>query len=177
MNEAIKCYRDGRSYLCSPGKGGILYWILFVKNEKETQGKANPRYTAEDRDKLIAQYASDIIKPGITLGDLFQKARVTTLVPLEQGVLSTCFYKRMVLVGDAWHKVSISCFHQSAELANTISSSTLLLDRAVMPQSPVPLISQMDLEISSTTRMNPVRRALKNYFSSIDTIGDSLPED
>jgi hypothetical protein len=113
-SEAFKGYKAGRSYLCSHGKGGILYWVALFKNGKETQGKAIAQYTTEDCDKLAARYANDIIKPGVTLGDLYQKAKATALVPLEQGVLSTCFYHRMVLVGDSWHKVDLQRFGRNS---------------------------------------------------------------
>lgn len=82
----------------------------MFKNGAETKGTSSPRYTAEDVDRLAKRYANDIITPGFSFGDLYQTAMATSLVPIEQGVLSTCFYKRMVLVGDSWHKVSTDIF-------------------------------------------------------------------
>lgn len=108
-DEAFKGHRSGRSYLCSPGLDGLVYWIAMFKNEEETRGISIPRYTTQDRDELVARYADDIIKPGVTLGELYRKAIATALVPLEEGVLSTCYYKRIVLVGDSWHKVRTVC--------------------------------------------------------------------
>ncbi|CAG8237917.1 unnamed protein product [Penicillium salamii] len=105
-NQAFKGFKSDRSFLCSPGKGRLIYWLAMFKNREKTSGDGIPRYTRDDCDRLAANFADDIIKPGVRLGDLYRDARKATLVPLEQGVLSTCFYKRIVLVGDSWHKIN-----------------------------------------------------------------------
>ncbi|CAG7970179.1 unnamed protein product [Penicillium salamii] len=105
-NQAFKGFKSDRSFLCSPGKGRLLYWIAMFKNGEKTSGDGIPRYTRDDCDRLATNFADDIIKPGVRLGDMYRNARKATLVPLEQGVLSTCFYKRIVLVGDSWHKIN-----------------------------------------------------------------------
>jgi hypothetical protein len=68
-------------------------------------GLAIPRYTDEDKKKLAAMYEDDVFQPGLTFGDAYKDQIFSTLVPLEEGILDTCFYKRIVLTGDAWHKV------------------------------------------------------------------------
>ncbi|KAJ5780716.1 hypothetical protein N7457_005876 [Penicillium paradoxum] len=105
QEEAFKGHRSGRSYMCSPGLDGLIYWIAMFKNDEKTRGNSIPRYTARDRHELAARYADDIIKPGATFGELYQKAIATSLVSLEEGVLS-CYHKRIVLVGDSWHKIN-----------------------------------------------------------------------
>lgn len=103
---ALKNFRVGRSYLCARGPGDLMYWILFFKNDKKTQGSSIPRYTDEDRERLVAKYENDMLKPGYTFGDLYKTQIKSSLVALEEGVLKTVFYKRVVLVGDSWHKVN-----------------------------------------------------------------------
>lgn len=90
----------------------------MFKNEAETQGTLNTRYTIEDADQLAKRYANDMITPGLRFGDIYQTAMATSLVPIEQGVLSTCFYKRIVLVGDSWHKVSMDIFLSKTSQTN-----------------------------------------------------------
>lgn len=104
-DQAFKNYRHGRSYLCSGGKNNKLYWIAMFRLDQKTQGSSIPRYTQEERDALAAIYKDDLIKPGVTFGDLYHEQLTSALVPLEEGVLETCFYRRMVLMGDSWHKV------------------------------------------------------------------------
>ena len=106
QDQAVKTFRKGRNYLCAGGPNNTLYWILMFKNEQETQGQSIPRYTEEDRQKLVEMCQDDIIRPGMTFGDVYKRKIKSALVPLEEGVLKTCFYKRMVLLGDSWHKVN-----------------------------------------------------------------------
>jgi hypothetical protein len=42
----------------------------------------------------------------MTFGDIYKRRIHSALVPLDEGVLKTCFFIRMVLVGDSWHKVN-----------------------------------------------------------------------
>lgn len=77
----------------------------MFKNDAKTRGHSIPRYTEEDRERLVTMCKDDLVKPGVTFGDLYKGQIKSAVVPLEEGVLKTCFYKRMVLVGDSWHKV------------------------------------------------------------------------
>ncbi|CAG8255250.1 unnamed protein product [Penicillium olsonii] len=105
-NQAFKGFKSNRSYLCGSVKNGQFHWIAMFKNDEKTEGAQIPRYTPDDRDRLASRYANDIIQPGVRLGDIYRDAIKVTLVPLEQGVLSRCFYKRIVLLGDSWHKIN-----------------------------------------------------------------------
>jgi hypothetical protein len=106
QDQVIKNFRKGRSYLCAGGPDNTLYWLLMFKNEKETRGRSVPQYTEEDRQKLVEMCQNDLLRPGMTFGDIYKGRIKSALVPLEEGVLKTCFYRRMVLVGDSWHKVN-----------------------------------------------------------------------
>lgn len=70
-----------------------------------TYGRDIPRYTEEDKEILLAKYKDDVIVPGVTLGDLYRKQLRTGLVPLEDYTLNRCFARRIVLLGDSFHKV------------------------------------------------------------------------
>jgi hypothetical protein len=105
-DQAIKNYRQGRSYLCAGGREGKLYWLAMIKNDHKTQGVNIPRYNDQDRDIFAAMCEADLVIPGVTFGDIYKRQLASALVPLEEGVLEECFYKRIVLVGDSWHKVS-----------------------------------------------------------------------
>jgi len=104
-DQAFKWFGEGRNYLCAAGPNGTLYWIFDMKNEEKTQGKSIPRYTEKDIDQAVALYRGDVIKDGVTFGDLFDNRIRASMVPVEEGILKNCFYKRIVLLGDSWHKV------------------------------------------------------------------------
>lgn len=102
----FKTFQEGRSYLYQSGLGGKLYWFLFIKNPEVTIHHSIPRYSAENTKDVVEKYAGDILLPGLTLGDLYKLRVNAVLVPVEEFVLDRCFYKRAVLIGDAFHKVS-----------------------------------------------------------------------
>lgn len=108
--EALRTYAYGRSFLACGGPNGIVYWIFQFRNEdgKTSQGENIPRYTEQDQDRIVEKFGNDQIIAGVTLSDLMKNKMQTTLVPLEEGVQKTCHYRRMVLVGDSWHKVQLS---------------------------------------------------------------------
>lgn len=106
QDQALKSFRVGHSYLLARGPGDLMYWILFFKNDKKTQGSSIPRYTNEDRERLVSKCENDMLKPGYAFGDLYKAQIKSSMVALEEGVLKTAFYRRVVLVGDSWHKVN-----------------------------------------------------------------------
>lgn len=105
-DRGFKTYRKNRSYLYQSGADGKLYWFAFVKNSQKTTHKSIPRYDAQDVEKLVGDCADDILFPGFTFRDLYARRMYATLVPLEEYILDRNFFKRGILIGDAFHKVN-----------------------------------------------------------------------
>ncbi|OQD90577.1 hypothetical protein PENANT_c001G05962 [Penicillium antarcticum] len=130
-DQMLNVSNKSRSYFCAGGTDGQMYWFAFVNNEKPTRGSAISRYTAEDKESLAATLKDDIIKPGLTFGDLYASQTTSTLVALEEGLLEKCFHGRIVLTGDSWHKVhpvtgqgGNQAILSSAYLANKVDELT-----------------------------------------------------
>jgi hypothetical protein len=104
-DQAFKCFGEGHNHLCAAGPDGTLYWFLPFKNQQKTQGKAIPRYTEDDLNRVVALARDDIVRPGVNFGDIYDRRIRVSIVPIEEGILKHSFYKRMVLLGDSWHKV------------------------------------------------------------------------
>ncbi|KAJ5770436.1 uncharacterized protein N7511_002487 [Penicillium nucicola] len=104
-DQMLNVSNKNRNYFCAGGTDGQMYWFAFVNNEKPTRGSAIERYTEADKESLAATFKDDIIKPGLTFGDLYESQMISTLVPIEEGLLDRCFHGRIVLTGDSWHKV------------------------------------------------------------------------
>lgn len=100
-----KTYHKQRSYLYQSGREGKMYFFAFSKNPEVTIDHEIPRYTAEDANAMAKTQGNDILFPGLTFGDLYQRRRNAVLVPLQEYVLDKCFYKRVILIGDSFHKV------------------------------------------------------------------------
>lgn len=94
------------------GQNGRFYFNLFEKVERTT-GSSIPRYAKDECDGVAAKYANDIVVPKaatggdrhVTLGDLYKDKQNAMLVSIHEGILKQCFYKRIILVGDSFHKV------------------------------------------------------------------------
>lgn len=82
-----------------------MYWFAFFKNEKQFQRYEIPRYTAEDKERVVSELRGDRLMPNLTFADLYDNQLLATLVPLEEFVLSRWYHGRIVLMGDSVHKV------------------------------------------------------------------------
>ncbi|KAF7183628.1 hypothetical protein CNMCM7691_003907 [Aspergillus felis] len=100
----FKSFHKNHSYLCQSGHEGKFYFFAFIKNPQKTVGRSIPRYTADDERAVVEEYGEDIIRPGLTFRDIYQRRRHAVLVPLQEYVLDRCFYKRAILIGDSFHK-------------------------------------------------------------------------
>ncbi|KAJ5108142.1 Monooxygenase FAD-binding [Penicillium angulare] len=128
-DEGIKNCRKGRSHLCLSGQNGKWYFNIFEKTEHKTRGSSIPRYTKSDAHAMASAYANDILIPGVTFGDLYKNRTSSMLLPVEEGVLPRCFYNRIILVGDSYHKSTPlfgqggnNCIVSAAYLANKLHS-------------------------------------------------------
>ncbi|PLB47722.1 FAD/NAD(P)-binding domain-containing protein [Aspergillus steynii IBT 23096] len=99
-----KKYVRNRSYIYQSGRGGKLYFFAFFKNPQVTKHQSIPKYTAQDEKDAVTEAANDVLLPGVTFADVYEKRRIAVLTPLQEYVLQRCFHKRAILIGDAFHK-------------------------------------------------------------------------
>jgi hypothetical protein len=102
----FKSYHKNRSFLCQSGREGKVYFFAFIKNLQKIVNRSIPWCTVEDERAVIDDYGEDILRPGVTFSDIYRRRRHAILVPLEEYVLDRCYYKRAILIGDSFHKVS-----------------------------------------------------------------------
>ncbi|KAI9928584.1 hypothetical protein ASPWEDRAFT_180185 [Aspergillus wentii DTO 134E9] len=100
----FKTFHQNRSYLYQTGPENKMYFFAFLKNAEKTIHASIPKYTAEDIETVAAEYGNDSLFPGLTFGDLLRRRKTAVLVPLHEYVLERCFYKRAIVIGDAFHK-------------------------------------------------------------------------
>ncbi|ROW15907.1 hypothetical protein VPNG_02531 [Cytospora leucostoma] len=81
------------------------YFLVYVHLDKPTRERS--RYTDEDAEKLAAELAGHKITSDITFGDLWQSRKWGKMLDFEEGILGSKWYhERVVLVGDAVHKLT-----------------------------------------------------------------------
>ncbi|KAF9892640.1 hypothetical protein FE257_001042 [Aspergillus nanangensis] len=100
-------YYDNHSAIAASGVPGLVFWFLFVKTPL-TRTPNCPRFTEDDADAVIEEYRTVSPGPGYTVKDLWDARVKGTLAPLEEGVLKQWSHNRVLLMGDAIHKVTIN---------------------------------------------------------------------
>ena len=98
-------YYPKYSAVAAAGVPGLVFWFLFVKAATNPRTPNCPRFTDDDAEALISRYGGSQLGPGYTVGDLWNARVKATMAPLEEGVLKKWSHGRVVLMGDAVHKV------------------------------------------------------------------------
>jgi 2-polyprenyl-6-methoxyphenol hydroxylase-like FAD-dependent oxidoreductase len=97
----------GHCYLLSTGPGNAVYWFPFKKLDVPMRGFQDKilRYSDADRDALAEEHAEDLLSDTLTFGDLYRAKTTATLQALPEVIFKRWQYKRIMIMGDAAHKV------------------------------------------------------------------------
>jgi FAD binding domain len=103
--QASRSLNYHRSYvvLTQPG-AELCWWLAFFKHDQTLSEGKIPRYTVDDHKDILQKYGNDKVG-STTLNQLYETAHHKVLVPIEEFVLDEWFLGRVVLLGDACHKV------------------------------------------------------------------------
>jgi FAD dependent monooxygenase len=83
---------------------GVTYWLIVFK-AKLKQASAHAT-TAQALEAIVHQFRDSDFTDKIKLSDLWAARKRATLVNLEEGTISQWHAGRIVVIGDAAHKVS-----------------------------------------------------------------------
>jgi 2-polyprenyl-6-methoxyphenol hydroxylase-like FAD-dependent oxidoreductase len=97
----------GYSYLIMTGSGKV-YWFLNVKMSQVMHGKEVPRFSVEDEQRLAEQHFGDQLNEYDSFEDVYKNRIIATLTPLHEYQWKRWYFERIMTIGDACHKVSIS---------------------------------------------------------------------
>ncbi|GES66775.1 bikaverin cluster-monooxygenase [Aspergillus terreus] len=151
--ECFSIYRPGATILIFTGQGATIFWFVFEDLGREYGLSSTPRYTRDDIDAVCRSVAHLSITPAVSFGGVYATRSVAVKVSLEEGIAPIWHTGRVVIVGDAAHKVSeeklidqvtatakpVQSTPNAAMGANqAIESSTVLLNelRGVWSRSP-----------------------------------------
>jgi len=82
-----------------------VYWFYFYKLAKRAYGDDIPTYTKGDMDKLLKLRENDDITPTLKFKKVLEERITSVLVPLQEYVFRQWYFKRIITMGDAAHKV------------------------------------------------------------------------
>ncbi|PYI12651.1 FAD/NAD(P)-binding domain-containing protein [Aspergillus sclerotiicarbonarius CBS 121057] len=103
--EQVNFFSPGLSIVTVPGKLGRVYWFLMQKLDRKYTWPNCPRFTDEDIALAAAQLDQVRIYKEITFGHVWKAREAVAMTPLEEGLLKTWSWGRMVLIGDSLRKV------------------------------------------------------------------------
>ncbi|KAE8381997.1 hypothetical protein BDV26DRAFT_300471 [Aspergillus bertholletiae] len=99
-------YNPGVTLFVFPGTDNGIFWLLFQKLDKRYTYPNAPRFTGEDaisRCELLADLA---VWENVHFGDIWRQRRTFHMTALEEGMLRTWHYGRIVCIGDSVSKMT-----------------------------------------------------------------------
>ncbi|CEL11273.1 ausM [Aspergillus calidoustus] len=149
--EHVNSYSDGLCVITFHGKDGRIFWFILIKLHKRFVYPKTPRFSASDAAKVCAEYASVPVWGEICVRDLWRNKTSASMTALEEGLLKTWNFKRVVLLGDSIHKMTPNI----GQGANTAAE-----DAAVLAS----LLQRLSTSASSTTS-GTIDAVLREYVS------------
>ncbi|PYI11327.1 flavo protein monooxygenase [Aspergillus sclerotiicarbonarius CBS 121057] len=129
ISEQINGIFDHLSVLTIHGKHGRVFWFVIQKLDRKYVYPDVPRFSDKDAVQLLNRLKDVRFWKDISVGDLWKNREVFSMTALEEGLLETWYYDRMVLAGDSVHKMTPN-FGQGANCAfeDAATLSSLLHD-------------------------------------------------
>ena len=97
---------NGSSQLVLSGPKKRVYWFFFVRIPEVKYGKDIPRCSKETEAQFVESHKNVPITSTVTFGQVYSKRLYSTLTPLHEVVYEKWFFQRIMIFGDAAHKVS-----------------------------------------------------------------------
>ena len=106
----------GRSSLIITGRGGRVFWFLFEKMDKTYKVPNIPKFTQEDGRKLAEKRLEDMVTGDVKFKELWNRTTTYLMTSMEEGCFENWHYGRMIVIGDAAHKVGYNCAYRLISL-------------------------------------------------------------
>ncbi|CAH0058840.1 unnamed protein product [Clonostachys solani] len=88
-----------------PGPDKKDYFFFFIRLPKTLYGSDIKKYTKKDEEEVFEKYSKLPVCEHVVLGDVFSKRLNSTLTPLHEYVREKWFFDRIIVLGDACHKI------------------------------------------------------------------------
>ncbi|KAI1124017.1 FAD/NAD(P)-binding domain-containing protein [Nemania abortiva] len=102
--------RKGVSGIAATGVKGLVFWFLFVKEDKTTCIPDCPKYSEKDTEATIQKFGHLNLGSGYTFRDLWNSKIKAAMFPMEEGIIKGSWNNggRVVLIGDSVSKATIN---------------------------------------------------------------------
>jgi 2-polyprenyl-6-methoxyphenol hydroxylase-like FAD-dependent oxidoreductase len=120
-------YDKDRGFFTFVGRGGRTYYFLLKKLDRAYTLEEIPRYDRAAAAEFAREQADIKVRPDLTFDRLWKKSARYKLIALEEGILQSWTWGRIICIGDSVHKVTPNIgqggnmsMESAAGLANTI---------------------------------------------------------
>ncbi|KAF2137749.1 uncharacterized protein K452DRAFT_235327 [Aplosporella prunicola CBS 121167] len=120
----------GRSFLVL-GQKKYTFWFVFFRNSERLYWPHSPRWTQADAEKRAVECLECPISNTHVFGELWKQRVRAELVNVEEGLFKHMFFGRVVLSGDAVHKMTPNIGLGGNSSMESIVVLTNLLHRAI----------------------------------------------
>ena len=126
-------YKKDVSTMVITGKGGRVFWFLFIKMDHIYRAGEIPRFTKAEAEDLAQQHLDMPILPQgrVKFGDIWKRRETYTLVATEEADYEHWSWGRFACLGDSVHKVTpnmgvggMAAIESAAALANAVHALT-----------------------------------------------------
>ncbi|POR36054.1 FAD binding domain-containing protein [Tolypocladium paradoxum] len=106
--EQVMRIYNGRTLVVIPSKDELVFWFLVQKLDRKYKYGDAPRFTSEEAVTQCLNLADAPIEEGVRFGDVWQKRQTFNMVCLEENLLKTWSFGRLVCIGDSIHKMTVN---------------------------------------------------------------------
>ncbi|KAL4999143.1 hypothetical protein BDV10DRAFT_193812 [Aspergillus recurvatus] len=93
------------SYVVGTGPDDRAYWFLAKNMGKTYHGAQIPRFSEEDKERIVQEHWNDRITSDLRMSDLYKAKQHLICTPLTEIVYQKWHFGRMIVLGDAAHKM------------------------------------------------------------------------
>ncbi|KAH8684733.1 hypothetical protein BGZ60DRAFT_398209 [Tricladium varicosporioides] len=163
------------SSLLFVSKYGLPQWFFFSKMPKRFQGKDIPRFTKEQMEQQVEEFADFQFVKGVTLKDLMGKTRSLSYLPLEEASHNFWTYKRIVCAGDSIHKMTPNMGQGGNQAIESVATLTnCLVDMLVKAGKTGPTTAEVEKALQRYQKLRKRRAAMFVKLSALVTRDEAL---
>ncbi|KAL3495974.1 hypothetical protein BJX62DRAFT_252374 [Aspergillus germanicus] len=158
------------SYVLGTGPPDRTYWLLSI-HLGETYGTDIPHFTEEDRERIVREHWDDPITADLRMSDLYENRLHMVVSPLREVMYKRWDCGRMVVLGDAAHKMLPIIAQGGNQAIETVAAFTNELVDA-LSSSPSPSTAKEPLsQPEITTLLTTLQASRTARLSSIIEMG------
>ncbi|KAL2840601.1 hypothetical protein BJX68DRAFT_185187 [Aspergillus pseudodeflectus] len=97
---------EGFSNVIGTGPKGRVYWFVTRKMDKTYFGSDTPKFTKGNEERFVREHWDDQITADVRFSDLYKAKQDVIHTPLREFVYRKWHLNRMIVLGDASHKMT-----------------------------------------------------------------------